>query len=462
MRKPFFPRSKTAGRERGFTMALVAVAMVAILAMAALSIDAVALYLAREEAQRAADSAALAGARILSMSGMTGDPNNAGSWSLACGAATSVATAVAQQNKIAGLSLPAAQITVTFPNNAACGSNPIFGVNPQVTVKVSRQNLPTFFARIWSRSTHTVVASATAEAYNPSNSGNFAPSGLVPVQPRCVKPWIVPNQDPWNNGTAFVDPTTGAINNPGVSQLNAGAGVVGEQFVLTSPCRLARANCDVTAVPSNLARQPTYGNKTSLDYVPAQTSGPYTAVSSANGFCANADGYDMASDGCDQGTQYHCGTAAGAIVDLDVGPVNPTVFGGKTASAVQCFSGASGAQDTLQTGTVTTPIYPYQIWAGFDNPLVKAGIVNNNDPITSSNSIVSLPIYDGAALATNNQAVTIVGFLQVFIGASDGLGGFDGNGNPLVTVLNVSGCGTTTTPPVTGTSPVPVRLITAP
>jgi len=447
-------------------MALVAVAMVAILAMAALSIDAVSLYLVREEAQRAADSAALAGARILSMSGMTGDPSDAtSSWSPACDAATSVATAVAQQNKIAGLSLPAAQITVTFPNNTGCGSTPVFGVNPQISVKVSRQNLPTFFARIWSRATHTVVASATAEAYNPSNSANFASGGtLIPVQPRCVKPWIVPNRDPWNNGTAFVDPTTGVINNPGVSQLNAGAGVIGEQFVLTSPCRLTQTNCDVITVtpPNNLLRQPTYGNKTSLDYVPAQTSGPYTAVSSANGFCANADGYDMASDGCDQGTQYHCGTASGANVDLDVGPVNPTVFSGKTVSAVQCFGGASGAQDTLQIGTVTTPIYPYQIWAGLDNPLVKAGIVNNNDPITSSNSIVSLPIYDGAALTTNNQAVTIVGFLQVFVGPSNVTTGFDGNGNPQVTVLNVSGCGTTTTAPVTGTSPVPVRLITAP
>ena len=50
-------------REHGITMVLVALAMVAIIAMAALSIDVITLYLAREEAQRAADAAALAGAR---------------------------------------------------------------------------------------------------------------------------------------------------------------------------------------------------------------------------------------------------------------------------------------------------------------------------------------------------------------------------------------------------------------
>ncbi|HUO17969.1 MAG TPA: pilus assembly protein TadG-related protein, partial [Verrucomicrobiae bacterium] len=164
MKRPLIIRRPGRNRERGFTMALVAVAMMAILAMAALSIDAVTLYLAREEAQRAADAAALAGARILSLSGMTGDPSDAtSSWSPACNAATTVATAIAQQNQIAGQSLPAAQIAVTFPNNPGCaGGSAVFGINPEVSVKVTRQNLPTFFARIWGSTSATVAASATA------------------------------------------------------------------------------------------------------------------------------------------------------------------------------------------------------------------------------------------------------------------------------------------------------------
>ncbi len=74
--------------ELGVTMVLVAIAMVAIIAMAAMSIDLVTLYLAREEAQRSADGAALAAARVISASGITGTAapaNNPIAWSVVCG-----------------------------------------------------------------------------------------------------------------------------------------------------------------------------------------------------------------------------------------------------------------------------------------------------------------------------------------------------------------------------------------
>jgi hypothetical protein len=84
-------------------------------------------------------------------------------------------------------------------------------------------------------------------------------------------------------------------------------------------------------------------------------------------------------------------------------------------------------------------------------------------PLTSSASIVSMPIFDQIStpnIPTNAVTnVTFIGFLQVFINA------VDVNGNRLVTVLNVSGCGNGTNPtgnPVAGTSPVPIRLITPP
>ena len=105
-------------RERGFTMALVTVSLVAIIAMAALSIDVGTLYQAKAEAQRAADAGALTGARIISVSGITGDPTNGasdGSWADICGGATSPATLaainVAQQDLIGGL---APSITVNY------------------------------------------------------------------------------------------------------------------------------------------------------------------------------------------------------------------------------------------------------------------------------------------------------------------------------------------------------------
>jgi uncharacterized membrane protein len=49
--------------ERGQTIILVAVSLVSLLAMAALAIDVVTLYVARSEMQRAADAAAIAGAK---------------------------------------------------------------------------------------------------------------------------------------------------------------------------------------------------------------------------------------------------------------------------------------------------------------------------------------------------------------------------------------------------------------
>ena len=52
-------------------MVLIALAMVSLLAMAALAIDITTLYVARSEAQNAADAAALAGAKMFVTSGIT-------------------------------------------------------------------------------------------------------------------------------------------------------------------------------------------------------------------------------------------------------------------------------------------------------------------------------------------------------------------------------------------------------
>src|SRR5579864_375865 len=199
------------GGELGVTMVLVAVAMVAIIAMAAMSIDLVTLYLAREEAQRAADSAALAAARVISVTGITGtgdttrDPAD---WRAICGAAggwaTQAAQAVAAQNTVGGQEVT---VSVTYSDGSTTGANDCstlsaaFAVNPMVTVQIAPANIPSFFSRFWGSRGNNISASATAEVFNPSASDNngVVPNGTVtPVQPRCVKPWIVPNSDPGN------------------------------------------------------------------------------------------------------------------------------------------------------------------------------------------------------------------------------------------------------------------------
>jgi hypothetical protein len=148
--------------------------------------------------------------------------------------------------------------------------------------------------------------------------------------------------------------------------------------------------------------------------------------------------------------------------------LNPDTSG-DTTNGVKCLTHQTDETDTTEpTGqdylnTYAAPgSYPFQILAGTSNPL---GPSLAGSPISSSNSIATLPIYDNSpgTPQINNTGtttdVTFVGFLQVFINAVDQYG------NVNVTVLNVAGCGNGTTPlnfPVTGSSPVPIRLVTPP
>lgn len=463
-------------------MVLMALAMVAILAMAALSIDVVTLYLANAEAQRSADTAALAAARVLSISGMTGDPSNSAAgafttpWQQACGLATSVATAVATQNTMGGVALTTSQITVTYPNNSdttnCTGPDAEFGVNPLVTVKVQRTDLPTFFARIWGRTGASVSATATAEAFNSSNSGNVGHTvtgKITPVQPRCVKPWIVPNQDPGNAGTCgggpggpctpLVDKLDGSIPpaSQGIMISNTPPGIIGRTFNLFADCRpgAGAGPCAGPGVGNSVAPpQANVGPTTpNLQYVPGDLPASFTAVPS----CASSD-FQEAIAGCDQTTLYQCGNDDQQST-VDLGQNN---VASDSALGAQCLIRATGTGSGMGQDILDPSSYPYKIKTGSANPLG----LSSDSVITSSNSIVSLPIYDStppapAIKGRGTSPVTIIGFLQVFINYVDTTNNFVN-----MTVLNVAGCGNGTNPTsntaVTGTSPVPVRLIKYP
>jgi len=461
------PRSK----ERGFTMALVAISMVMIISMAALSIDIGTLYEAKAEAQRAADAAALTAARVVSISGATG--SNGTNLGQICGGATSTATqaatSMAQQNLIGGV----AAGTVTVGYSAGSAGGPIasctaianFAVNPVVTVSVQRTNLPVFFARIFSLfgSTYsgtTVSATATAEAFNPSGS-----NPMVPVDPRCVKPWFVPNQDPGNAAKPFVLETTGALQNAGV----APAGDIGETFDLVVDCNVsARRGRTPRTCTVSTAPQATPGVNPTLDYLPGQVLNASLAIA-ANGrinACSDAtnNDYSEAVAGCDQSTVYQCGVIGQNTVDLaeDPGPSRNDSVNGAECLINASDDGLGNGQDSLAAPGAPPPYsYPFQIQAGSNNAQVALGSVPNGSQVTNSPSIVSLPIYDSAAVTTfragGTTAVTVIGFLQVFIDSANST-----NGKINVTVMNVAGCGNTGGTAVTGTSPVPIRLITAP
>src|ERR1700678_4052601 len=104
--------------EDGIIITLVAVFMLCVVgAMAALSIDVVTIYTARSEAQLAADSAALAAARVIANSGATSDQTGVllTSVEAAAGPAQNVAVQVAEQNQVGGTYLTGANIlTPTF------------------------------------------------------------------------------------------------------------------------------------------------------------------------------------------------------------------------------------------------------------------------------------------------------------------------------------------------------------
>ncbi len=476
------PYPESGSKQRGFTMALVTVALVAIIGMAALSIDIGTLYQAKAEAQRAADAGALAAAQVISMSGITGDPTlgaTDGNWNAICGGATSPASVaaidVAQSplNTISGVA--ANTVTVNYgagsaaaTNTSCAGVGAAFGVNPTVSVVVTSGNLPIFFARVFSLipgvsySGTGVSATASAEVFNPSNSSSVVGS-TVAVQPRCVKPWVVPNQDPGNGARNFVNATTGTITNTGISP----AGVIGETFNLVVDCGMSggRRRGRACTLTDNPPIADGTGGPNSLDYVPGEVSGPSTAIAANSSIdaCSEAtnNDYTEAVAGCDQTTVYACGSPLANTVDLteDPGPMRNDSVNGAQCLINSGGTGLGNGQDVLVPAT-----YPFQIQAGSNSAVLATAAtthITSGSQISSSPSIVSLPIYDSNAVRILNPVttgVTVVGFLQVFINSVN-----PGNGYINVTVMNVSGCGNAASgPALQGTSPVPVRLITPP
>jgi len=482
-------------------MVLVAIALVAVIAIAAMSIDVVTLYLAREEAQRSADAAALAAAKIISLSGVTSDPNNtSGAWQTICGGPLSPATQAAKS--VGGQSTVGSIIPIVNVSYAAGGTGPLTdscaglpfasGVNnPMVVVQVVRAGLPTFFSRIWGNTGNSVSATATAEAFNPSNSarvGNAITGTITPVTPRCVKPWVVPNKDPLNQGLdgtgkycdepgstttcqPLVNLQDGRVLHSGISLDGTGTtGVVGEKFWLEPDCIHSGGFCRTRNLPpipnfyaaASSGAKPFLQRPPSLEYLPGEPPATSVAVPSL----AVGRLYEQAVAGCDQTTVYHCGvnrTATATPNRVDMAE-NPSQGSNDTMHGVMYLIHEADDTDPSPSGqdTIDSTVLPFKISPGTSNALFPGAPAGSS--MTVSPSIVSFPIYDQAAVTINPGGTTdisIVGFLQVFINRVDTYG------NVNVTVLNVAGCsnGGGTDPvgtPVSGSSPVPVRLITPP
>jgi hypothetical protein len=419
--------------ERGQTIILVAVSLVSLLGMAALAIDVVTLYVARSEMQRAADAAALAGAKAFVDSGVTSlattDPNYAAVQGMAQTMAASVIRDILPQNRISGK-----------PPLQAAGS-PAFDLtrpgNPQVTVTLQRTDLPTFFSRIWGSRLATVSATAIAEAYNAS--GSQASTGTyVPVTPKCVKPLLVINQDP-KTLNALIDPITGL----------PATGVVGEQITLYPACTGTGGVGTCTAITPTNPPQANVPNPGDLPYLAAEVN------PNANNLCPSCQGaanFEQSIECCDF-NPYSCG-AAYPKINIDT-VIRHGQLRNDTNNGVQCL--ISGTPDTLDPTSLP----------GFSAGTEPLRIRSNNGPhsgtfVTTSASIVTLPIIDRTLVTTQ---VTVLGFLQVFVDDPIKINsGPAGNHTEVPAhILNVVGCGNNPGAGASvsggGISPIPVRLI---
>ncbi|MGB8989704.1 MAG: hypothetical protein WCC37_24115, partial [Candidatus Sulfotelmatobacter sp.] len=253
---------------------------------------------------------------------------------------------------------------------------------------------------------------------------------------------------------------TGALTKPGIST----TGVIGETFSLVPDCGFSGGRRTRPCTVANTPQANGAAGAGDLDYVPGQVSSSSIAVAANSKISACSEAtrndYTKAVAGCDQTTIYACGVSGANTVDLSEDP-GPSRNDSVNAAACLINAGGSGrdqGQDVLAPdGTPYT--YPFQINAGTNSALPAAGIASGSQT-TSSPSVVSLPIYDStvAIKPTGTTSVTVVGFLQVFINSVNST-----TGAISVTVMNVAGCGNSAaSPPVYGTSPVPVRLITPP
>jgi hypothetical protein len=229
--------------------------------------------------------------------------------------------------------------------------------------------------------------------------------------------------------------------------------VIGEKFTLIPDCRVG-GTCTLRT-----GSNPPIANRAgsplpNLEYLPGEITQPSTAVpADGTAACtsAAASNYAQAIAGCDQTTKYQCGVLNANTVNLNENPRS-----GDSTNGVQCLihQGSLGLATFSGQDTLDDTNYPFQIKAGDNNPLGLSGNV-----ITTSNSIVTVPIYDNTIglIGSPTTNVTVVGFMQVFIDA------VDGTGDVGMTVLNISGCSNSAAnSPLSGSSPVPVRLITPP
>lgn len=423
--------------EQGQTIILVGFCLLAIISFAALAIDVTTLYVAHNQAQQAADAAALAGAQAFAATGYT---SGFVTQTVAQTAASQQASAAGQHESVGGRNLQPSEITVSFPTSTAD--------NPLVSVTISRTGVPTFFAKIWGVRSTTVTASAKAEAYNPSGLGAASPNVQV-INP---KPFALPNCNPNNTSTPGTGPCQDSLgsqkffDDTNHYSIVSPSTVVGQSFYVTEldnvtrPAALTYYAIDLPVSPSSVSCPST--NQVSCDSVNASTPGYYETIA------------------CTNSVQLKCGQTF--TVDPATGSLHAT-----SNQAAMCLVHASnygfGNGQDIFCATNAACSFPIQIDGGGSNPDASLKNVNN---ISRSDSIVTLPVWDGTNLCPGGTCGTgtVIGFLQVAIRRVRNPANVPPHGGLGLMILNAVGCGDAPSTAVSGgtASPVPVRLVQSP
>lgn len=428
-------QSKNRSPERGATIIVVTICLAALVGMAAIAIDVASLYVARGEAQRAANAGALAGANIFARSGITSVSGM--DQTAICQSAQQAAIAVAAQNSIAGQS-------ATITSSCAFDTADL-PENPRITVKVQPVPLPTFFAKIWGGTATTVTATATAEAYNQSGSNT------PPVLLTSVKPWLVPNCDP--AGSTPCSPGY-FVNSDGTLTKN---NFVGQTIQLT---------------PIADETQPTGGNGAGeLTFYPLNftniapspnllcpSSPSCSGVSSMNNYLDNV----ACSTQIPSQVALQCGQQIGFRQPIRV-QTGATIDSDTVTGASCLIHQIGGTGQDIISASLGAPI---TITGGENNPDTNLNGVTN---ISRSDSIVTVPLYNGIALCTSGRfgpscrtMTQVTGFLQL------GIVQVNTSGTPQLNavVLNAVGCNSSAAPNpangITSNSAIPVRLVRNP
>jgi hypothetical protein len=406
------------GGERGASLVLVGIGLTALLSVMSLAVDLGMLYVARSQAQRAADAAALAGASTFLQSGCTSSVGGCVNGGSQEGPAREQAKAAAAQNAILGqpASVANSDISFYYPTPE----------EPQIVVNVTRAGIPTIFAKMFLVSTATVRATATAEAYNPDN-------GTANVDNSCVAPFLVPNCDPLHTGapssTCSWAGTAGTFVTPGSTPdtstvTNRGfypQGVVGEQWQLH------------------------FGD-----------TGPSNGAAPSHWYLVAFDSSQSASQLSNNISQcapkkISCGDTLQTFMGKAVGPVDQGIEDRIHALGL----GMDQGQDTISfTGDTSNP---FSVTGGMNNPVSsQRGQVLQG----TSDSMVTVPVYDGHELSPGWNTVTVVGFIQMFIQSVDHQGTYNGASAMIVAA---TGCndpgGSGGSVSSNGSTLIPIRLI---